>query len=102
MATLIPGQQWFPLATVGVWWGLAFYQVYRDRYRTWTEVFFLAGCFFVGSYALADMFFFTASTQQQAATAALLSFTVLTLGAYFFFLFALVFYTRMRSVLFLT
>jgi len=97
MALPIPGQQWLPLATVGVWWGLALYQVYRDRYRTWTEVFFLAGCIFVGAYAFADVLFFTSPDQVQARTAALLGFSVLTLSVCFIFLFSVVFYTRMRT-----
>jgi hypothetical protein len=99
---LLPFQQYWPLAAVGVWWGLCLYQVYRDRYRTWTEVFFLTGCFFVGAYALSDVFFFTAGSPQSAATAARMSFTVLTLAVYFIFLFALVFYTRMRTAYALT
>ncbi len=102
MADILPGQQWYPLATVCVWWGLAVYQVHRDRYRTWTEVFFLAACMFVGAYGLADVFFFTVPTQADAATAALMSFSVLTLAAWFIFLFAIVFYTRMRTAYLLT
>lgn len=99
---IFPLQQFWPLATVGVWWGLAAYQVYRDRYRTWTEAFFLAACLFAGAYALADVFFFTASTVGGATTAALISFSVLTLSVLFIFLFALVFYTRMRRAYWLS
>ncbi|HYM39697.1 MAG TPA: hypothetical protein VEY12_06090, partial [Thermoplasmata archaeon] len=102
MPTLLPYQQFWPLATVGVWWGLAVYQVYRDRYRTWTEAFFLAACLFAGAYALADVFFFTVPTQDEAMLAALLSFSVLTLAVVFIFLFALVFYTRMRQIYLVT
>ncbi len=94
--TLLPLQQFWPLATVAVWWGLAAYQVYRDRYRTWTEAFFLAACLFAGAYALADVFFFNAPDVEFATIAALVSFSVLTLSVLFIFLFALVFYTRMR------
>lgn len=93
---LLPGQQYWPLATIAVWWGLAAYQVYRDRYRTWTEAFFLAGCIFLGAYALFDVIFFTVSDKGIATLAALMGFTVLTLATVFIFLFALVFYTRMR------
>ena len=99
---LLPLQQFWPLATAGVWWSLAIYQTYRDRYRTWTEVFFLAGCIFLGGYAFADVLFFTALTVGEAFVAGMLSFTVLTLGILFFFLFALVFYTRMRRAYFLS
>ena len=91
--------QYLPLATVGVWWGLAAFQVARDRYRTWTEVFFLAACLFVGFYAIADVFFLTAPTVEVAAVAALASFTSLAFGCIFFMLFAVVFYTRMRTAL---
>jgi hypothetical protein len=102
MSLLLPYQQYWPLGTVAVWWGLALYQVYRDRYRTWTEAFFLAACLFVGGYALADVFFFNAPDTSQAATAALISFSLLTLAVVFFLLFALVFYTRMRQAYLLT
>lgn len=97
-ALLLPYQQYWPLATVAVWWGLAAYQVYRDRYRTWTERFFLAACFFTGSYAMADVFTFTLTDGDSAILAAQVSFSVLTLAVVFIFLFALVFYTRMRRV----
>ncbi len=88
--------QYLPLSTTIVWWGLAGFQVARDRYRTWTEVFFLAACLFVGFYALADVLFLTAPTTVQAAVAALVSFTTLLFAITFFMLFAVVFYTRMR------
>lgn len=99
---LLPLQQYWPLATVGVWGGLAAYQVYRDRYRTWTEAFFLAACIFAGAYALADVIFFTAPTEAVARTAALVSFSVLTLSVLFLFLFAVVFYTHMRRIYWVT
>ncbi len=95
---LIPTQQYWPLITAGVWYALATYQVYRDRFRTWTEAFFLVTCFFTGSYALSDVFFFTAPTTAQAAEVALIGFTFMTFVATFLFLFAVVFYTRMRRV----
>ncbi len=95
---LPPLVQYWPVGTVAVWYGLAIYQVYRDRYRTWTEAFFLAGCFFIGTYGLADILFFTAPTTEQAAAYAKISFTVLTLAVFFIFMFALLFYTRMREI----
>ncbi len=98
----LPYQQFYPLATAGVWWALAVYQIYRDRYRTWTERFFLSGCLFIGAYALADVFFFNVPTADQAAFVALVSFTVLAVAISSFFLFALVFYTRMRRAYWLT
>ncbi len=93
---LIPYQQYFPLATAIVWWSLAAYQVYRDRFRTWTEVFFLATCLLAGAYAFSDTLFFTVPTADEAMLAAKASFSVLLLAIFFLFLFALVFYTRMR------
>ncbi len=99
---IFPYQQYWPLATVAVWWGLAAYQVYRDRYRTWTEAFFLMACLFAGGYAMADVVFFTASSAEGATLAALVSFSVLTLSTMFIFLFALVFYTHMRGSYWLT
>lgn len=95
-------QQYWPLSTVVVWWGLAAYQVYRDRYRTWTEAFFLLACLFAGAYAMADVVFFTAPTVDGATLAAMISFSVLTLSVLFIFLFALVFYTRMRRAYWIT
>lgn len=92
-------EAWLPLPTAVVWFGLAVYQVYRDRFRTWTEVFFLATCFFIGAYALSDLFFFNATTEPAARTALLASFSSLTFAAPFFALFGVVFYTRMRNIL---
>lgn len=102
VATPLPYQEFWPLGSVAVWWSLAGYQIYRDRYRTWTEAFFLAGSLFLGGYALADVFFFTVPLADQAKVAALVGFTLLTLAVVFLFLFALVFYTRMRRIYFLT
>lgn len=97
----LPLQQYWPLATVAVWWGLAIYQVYRDRFRTWTERFFLGACLFTGGYALADVFFFTAPRVDSAQIAAQIGFSLLTLATVCIFLFAVVFYTRMRRAYFL-
>ena len=94
-------EQWLPLATAITWFALVIYQVARDRYRTWTEVFFLGAAFFAGLYALSDLLFFNAVDLRWAETAALASFTSLTLSALFFMLFGVVFYTRMRRTLFL-
>ncbi|OGS47035.1 MAG: hypothetical protein A3K66_01355 [Euryarchaeota archaeon RBG_16_67_27] len=89
------------MATAITWFALVIYQVARDRYRTWTEVFFLGAAFFAGLYALSDLLFFNAVDLRWAETAALASFTALTLSALFFMLFGVVFYTRMRRTLFL-
>jgi len=94
-------QLWLPLPSAIVWFTLVVYQVYRDRFRTWTEVFFLAAAFFAGAYALSDLFFFNVATESQARTALLASFSSLSLTTLFFMLFGIVFYTRMRNLLFL-
>ncbi len=99
-ASLLPYQEYWPLATAAVWWALSVYQVYRDRYRTWTERFFLGTCLFTGAYAFADVLFFT-SPAPSAEIAAKVSFSVLTLAVACLLLFALVFYTRMRRIYFL-
>ncbi len=99
---VLPLQEYWPLGSAAVWWGLALYQVYRDRYRTWTEAFFLAACLFIGAYPITDVLFFTVPGEPQATLAALLGFSLLTLAVAFLFLFALVFYTRMRRSYFLT
>ena len=93
-------QQWLPLLSAGVWLGLTGYQLYRDRYRTWTEVYFLATTFFVGMYALSDFLFFMTPTGDfaWAERAALSSFSSLTLAVLFFMLFGVVFLTRFRNV----
>ena len=98
---IIPTQQYWPIASVVVWYGLLAYQVYRDRYRTWTERFFLGACFFFGTYPLADILFFTAPTAESAALWAKVSFSAFTFAAAFFALFAIVFFTRMRRIVLL-
>src|SRR2546422_896899 len=37
-----------PLASAAAWFILAALQIYRDRWHTWTEAFFLFCCFFAG------------------------------------------------------
>lgn len=86
---------YLPLVSAGIWWGLCLYQVYRDRFRTWTEVFFLAACVSVGIYGFSDFLFFIAPNESDAARAALASFSAITFAVVFIFLFGVVFYTRM-------
>ncbi len=93
---------WLPLPSMVVWFVLVFYQLWRDRYRTWTEVFFLAACFFTGAYAMSDLFVFNVTSKAQAETALLASFSFFSLTALFFMLFGVVFYSRMRRLLFVT
>jgi len=87
-----------PLFTAGVWYLIVANQVYRDRRRTATEVYFLTSCFFTGTYALSDYYFFNATSATAAANAALLSISSLTLTVVFFFLFTQVYLTKMRRV----
>jgi hypothetical protein len=101
MAYFTP-QTYTPLVTAALLLGLVVYQVARDRFRTWTEVFFIAAFFCGGMYALSDFFFFTAAAEEQARIGALAGFSFMTLTALFFMLFGVVYYTRMRRELFLT
>jgi len=86
-----------PLATAGLMYAIVAVQFLRDRYRTWTESFFLAFIFFSGTYALADSLFFTAPNYERAVMAAKLSISSLTLSALFLLLFTTIFLRRMRS-----
>jgi predicted regulator of Ras-like GTPase activity (Roadblock/LC7/MglB family) len=85
-----------PLVSAAAWLTLAALQVYRDRWHTWTETFFLFSCFFAGLYAIGDWLFFGAKTDNLAKLAALVSLTGLTLAVNFFLLFTLVYVDRMR------
>lgn len=85
-----------PLLAASAWFLLAILQVYRDRWHTWTETFFLAACFFAGAYALADWFFFNVTTLDAAYLSAIASLTCLNLAALFVLLFTLVYIDRMR------
>ncbi len=64
--------------------------------RTWTETFFLFGCFFVATYALSDFYFFQAVGESQARIGAGVSLTSVTLASTFFLLFSKVYLGRMR------
>jgi hypothetical protein len=88
--------QWAPLATAVVWFGLCVYQVARDRFQTWTEVFLLATLFCVGMYALAEFLFLQAANAAIAGAAVRDGLSCLTLAATFLLLFGVVFHSRMR------
>ncbi len=90
-----------PLGTAIVWLGLAAYLVLRERCRTWTELSFVATCLFVGVYALADVFFFTAPTKEAAYAAEVLPLSSLTLVALFFMFYGVMLHARVRRSLFL-
>ena len=87
-----------PLITAAVWYLIVAAQVYRDRMRTATEAFFLAACFFAGTYAISDFYFFNAPLNRPdiATNAALLSVSCFTLTVVFFFLFTQVYLAKMR------
>jgi N-terminal 7TM region of histidine kinase len=86
-----------PLASATAWFVLAILQVYRDRWHTWTEAFFLFCCFFAGLYAIGDFLLFSYSTTTGAALlSSLVSLAGLTLAVNFFLLFTLVYVDRMR------
>jgi hypothetical protein len=89
--------------SAAAWFSLAALQIYRDRWHTWTETFFLSACFFAGMYAVADWLFFNVPTTippetgiRNASLAALISLTSLGLAVNFFLLFSLVYVDRMR------
>src|SRR3989442_8791198 len=89
----------FPLIITAVtWYIIVAFQVRRDRMRTWTEAFFLSGCFFVATYALSDFYFFQEGTEEKARLAAGLSLSSVTLASFFFLLFSKVYLGRMRYI----
>src|SRR6266702_8658283 len=87
-----------PLFAASAWFLLAILQVYRDRWHTWTETFFLAACFFAGLYAVSDWLFFNADPARPdlAVVSAQASLGSLTLAAVFLLLFTAVYLDRMR------
>lgn len=87
-----------PLVSAAAWFLLATLQVYRDRWHTWTETFFLFCCFFAAVYAIGDWLYFNARPVDTVVGtfAALVSLTGLTLAVNFFLLFTLVYVDRMR------
>ena len=93
---------WSPLASVVVWFSLSAYLVVRERYRTWTERFFLGMCLAVGAYALSDTFFFGAHDPGAALITASASLASVTLVGLFLFLYGVSLYGHFRRVLLLT
>ena len=85
-----------PLATAGLWLGLAGYLVARDRYRNWTEVLFLVTCVCVAAYALADVAYFNAATASDAEAALFVSLSVRTILVCVFLLLAAVLHSRLQ------
>ena len=89
-----------PLISAAAWLLLVSLQVFRDRWHTWTETFFLFCCCFAGIYAIGDWLFFNAPADAYglAQIYALVSLTGITLAVNFFLLFTLVYVDRMRRV----
>jgi len=85
-----------PLVSASAWLLLAALQVYRDRWHTWTETFFLFCCTFAGIYAIGDWLFFNADSDYWAGLYARVSLTGITLAVNFFLLFTLVYVDRMK------
>jgi hypothetical protein len=85
-----------PLASAAAWISLAAMQVYRDRWHTWTETFFLFSCLFAAIYAIGDFLLFVSISATTAKFSALVSLTGLTLALNFFLLFTLVYVDRLR------
>src|SRR3989442_12358494 len=92
-----------PILSAGGWFLLAFLQVYRDRWHTWTETFFLFACFFAGLYAVGDWLFFNlppgppgSASEASALLAARFSMSSLVLTETFFLLFTQVYWDRLR------
>jgi hypothetical protein len=87
-----------PLVSAAAWLLLVALQVYRDRWHTWTETFFLFCCTFAGIYAIGDWLFFNAPADNRALAElyARISLTGITLAVNFFLLFSLVYVDRMR------
>lgn len=92
---------WTPLVSAAVWLAIVLYQIYRDRYHTWTEAFFLAACFAFFAYGLFDFLFFNASAFDVARVMAIASLASVMLSALFWMFYGVVLYTRMRRSLFL-
>lgn len=85
-----------PLASAVLMYAIVAVQLLRDRYKTWTESFFLAGFFFAGTYALADFLFFTAPSYDSAFFAAKVSISSLTMSVLFLLLFTTLFLRKMK------
>ncbi|MCJ2531588.1 MAG: hypothetical protein LN413_04670 [Candidatus Thermoplasmatota archaeon] len=87
-----------PLATFVVWASIGFFQLYRRRIRTLTEVAFVVGSFSWAGYALSDWIFFGASEMAAAFILARISFSFVTMAAFLFFLFTKLFLTRPHRI----
>ncbi len=94
-----------PLLSGVTWFGLAAFQVYRDRWHTWSESFFLFATIFAAAYAVADWFLFNVQSLYPpdavaggAQVSAVAGLICLALAELFFLLFSFVYVDRMRKV----
>src|SRR3990170_1068450 len=89
-----------PLFSAAAWFLLTVVQVYRDRWHSWTETFFLFACFFAGTYAVGDWLFINADpgNPDAALLAARVSLVALALALHFFLLFSLAYVDRMKRI----
>ncbi len=87
-----------PLATSLVWFFLAFYQLYRRRTRTLTEIAFMLGSFSFAGYALADWLLFNSQDYETGLLLARASVSLVTVAAFFFFMFTKLFLTKATKI----
>ena len=87
---------WAPLVSAGIWFSLAGYLTYQERYRTWTELFFVLLCMLTGGYALGDAIFFNMPPGADLTLEASVSLTCLTVGSVFLLLYGMAFHGRFR------
>jgi len=92
---------WSPLLGAAAWFSVAGYLMLQRRFRTWTEVFFIALCIATGSYGLCDAIFFNMTAPDAARVAATASLASVTFAAFFLFLYGVSLYRRFRVALLL-
>ncbi len=96
-----------PLISVAVWLAISSYLIRHERYRTWTERFFLAMCACAGGYAASDTVFFSSPVPSpqnplllsSANLAASASLAFITVAGFFLYLYGLSLASRFRRVL---
>lgn len=87
-----------PLAAAAGWSLVAGVQILRDRFRTWTEAFFLFSCLAAAAYAISDWLFFNATSAPAAFLAAGASLASMAFAVLFFALFTSAYLGRMRRM----
>ena len=87
-----------PLFSAIVLLAVAAVQIWRGKFRTWSESFFVSGFFFAGIYALTDFLYFSAATEDTALLAAKLDVSFVTFSVTLLFLFTIVFLGRMKPL----